>query len=80
MKKRKARASLPSALNSEISRRFLRLDPGSLERLGRYETALWRQAYQVILRRPKKRRSEMAPQTILLGQKFSSITIDIPKD
>jgi hypothetical protein len=36
------------ALNSEISRRFLRLDPGSLERLGRYETALWRQAYQVI--------------------------------
>ena len=36
------------ALNSEISRRFLRLDPGSIERLGRYETALWRQAYQVI--------------------------------
>jgi hypothetical protein len=36
------------ALNSEISRRFLRLDPGSLERLGRYETALWRQVYQVI--------------------------------
>src|SRR5262249_12516355 len=32
----------------EISRRFLRLDPGSLERLGRYEMALWRQAYQVI--------------------------------
>jgi hypothetical protein len=36
------------ALNAAISRRFLRLDPGSVERLGRYETALWRQVYQVI--------------------------------
>src|SRR6516165_9566720 len=36
------------ALDSEISRRFLRLDPKAVERLGRYETALWRQAYQVI--------------------------------
>jgi len=36
------------ALNSDIARRFLRLDPGAVERLGRYETALWRQAYQVI--------------------------------
>jgi hypothetical protein len=36
------------ALNADISRRFLRLDPGSVERLGRYETALWRQVYQVI--------------------------------
>ena len=36
------------ALNSVISNRFLRLDPGSVERLGRYETALWRQVYQVI--------------------------------
>ena len=35
-------------LNSVISNRFLRLDPGSVERLGRYETALWRQVYQVI--------------------------------
>ena len=36
------------ALNADLSRRFLRLDPGSVERLGRYETALWRQVYQVI--------------------------------
>ena len=36
------------ALASDISRRFLRLDPRAVERLGRYETALWRQAYQVI--------------------------------
>ena len=36
------------ALNSDISRRFLRLDPAAVERLGRYETALWRQVYQVI--------------------------------
>jgi hypothetical protein len=36
------------ALNSDISSRFLRLDPGAVGRLGRYETALWRQAYQVI--------------------------------
>ena len=36
------------ALNADISSRFLRLDPGSVERLGRYETALWRQVYQVI--------------------------------
>ena len=35
-------------LNSEIARRFLQLDSG-FERLGRYETALWRQVYQVIL-------------------------------
>jgi hypothetical protein len=36
------------ALNSEIARRFLKLDCQAFERLGRYETALWRQAYQVI--------------------------------
>ena len=36
------------ALNADISKRFLRIDPGSVERVGRYETALWRQAYQVI--------------------------------
>jgi hypothetical protein len=36
------------ALNTDVSRRFLRLDPGPVERLGRYETALWRQVYQVI--------------------------------
>jgi len=35
-------------LYSDISRRFLRLDSGAVERLGRYETALWRQVYQVI--------------------------------
>jgi len=35
-------------LNSEIARRFLQLDCKGFERLGRYETALWRQAYQVI--------------------------------
>jgi hypothetical protein len=35
-------------LNSEIARRFLQLDPKSFERLGRYETALWRQACQAI--------------------------------
>ena len=34
-------------LNSDIARRFLQLDSG-FERLGRYETALWRQVYQVI--------------------------------
>lgn len=37
-----------AALNSDIARRFLRLDSGSFERLRRYETALWRQVYQVI--------------------------------
>ena len=36
-------------LNSEIARRFLQLDSNGFERLGRYETALWRQVYQVIL-------------------------------
>jgi hypothetical protein len=35
-------------LNSEIARRFLQLDSKGFERLGRYETALWRQVYQVI--------------------------------
>jgi len=35
-------------LCSDISRRFLRLHPGAVERLGRYETTLWRQVYQVI--------------------------------
>jgi hypothetical protein len=35
-------------LNSEIARRFLQLDSSGFERLGRYETALWRQVYQVI--------------------------------
>jgi hypothetical protein len=35
-------------LNSEIARRFLQLDCKGFERLGRYETALWRQVYQVI--------------------------------
>ena len=35
-------------LNSEIARRFLQLDCNAFERLGRYETALWRQVYQVI--------------------------------
>jgi hypothetical protein len=35
-------------LNSEIARRFLQLDSNGFERLGRYETTLWRQVYQVI--------------------------------
>jgi hypothetical protein len=35
-------------LNFEIARRFLKLDCKSFDRLRRYETALWRQAYQVI--------------------------------
>ena len=35
-------------LSSEIARRYLQLDCQAFERLGRYETALWRQAYQVI--------------------------------
>jgi hypothetical protein len=35
-------------LNSVIARRFLQLDCKAFERLGRYETALWRQTYQVI--------------------------------
>ncbi len=34
--------------NSEIARRFLQLDSKGFERLGRYETALWRQVYQAI--------------------------------
>jgi hypothetical protein len=71
------------ALNSVISNRFLRLDPGSVERLGRYETALWRQVYQVIFVLDYLRRQNVdlkwLPQTILLGRTFSSITIDIPK-
>ena len=41
-------SQLDLALNADISRRFLQLDPGSVERLGRYETALRRQVYQVI--------------------------------
>ena len=36
------------APGSVLSKRFMRLDPGAVERLGRYETALWRQIYQVI--------------------------------
>jgi hypothetical protein len=35
-------------LNSEVARRFLQLDCTAFERLGRYETALWRQVYQMI--------------------------------
>ena len=35
-------------LNSEIARRFLQLDSNGFERLGRYETSLWRQVYQAI--------------------------------
>jgi hypothetical protein len=35
-------------LNSAITRRFLQLDCKAFERLGRYETALWRQVYQAI--------------------------------
>ena len=35
-------------LNVEIARRFLQLDVKCFQQLGRYETALWRQAYQVI--------------------------------
>jgi hypothetical protein len=35
-------------LNCEIARRFLQLDCHAFERLGRYETALWRQVHQVI--------------------------------
>jgi hypothetical protein len=35
-------------LNSGMSGRFLRIEPEAVERLGRYETALWRQVYQVI--------------------------------
>src|SRR6516225_4674897 len=34
--------------NSEIARRFLQLDSNGFERLGRYETSLWRQVYQAI--------------------------------
>jgi hypothetical protein len=34
-------------LNSEIARRFLQLDCNGFERLPRYETALWRQVYQM---------------------------------
>ena len=36
-------------LNTEIAWRFRKLDGQAFERLGRYETALWRQVYQVIL-------------------------------
>jgi len=33
---------------SVVSKRFMRLDPGAVERLGRYEMTLSRQVYQVI--------------------------------
>jgi hypothetical protein len=47
--KKEESASPPAlALNSVILKRFMQLDSGSLERIGRYETALWRQAYQVM--------------------------------
>ena len=36
------------ACGSIVSKRFMRLDPGAVERLGRYEMTLWRQVYQVI--------------------------------
>jgi hypothetical protein len=35
-------------LNLEIARWFQQLDCQAFERLGRYETALWRQVYQII--------------------------------
>src|SRR5262245_11223240 len=35
-------------LNSENARRFPQLDCQTFERLGRYETALWRQVYLLI--------------------------------
>jgi len=38
----------PLALSSIISKRFTRLDARAVERLSRYETALWRQVHQVI--------------------------------
>jgi hypothetical protein len=41
-------AAQNDTLNSAITRRFLQLDCKAFERLGRYETALWRQVYQVI--------------------------------
>jgi hypothetical protein len=37
-----------NTLNSAITKQFLQLDAKAFERLGRYETALWRQVYQVI--------------------------------
>jgi hypothetical protein len=52
----------PDGENAVMARRFLRLakfDNGALERLNRYETALWRQATQLLvalnfLRRPQR--------------------------
>jgi hypothetical protein len=53
----------PNGENAVMARRFLRLakfDNGAFERLNRYETALWRQATQLLfalnfLRRPQRR-------------------------
>jgi hypothetical protein len=46
-------------LNSEIARRFLLLDCKGFERLGRYETALRRQVYQVIFVLNVRRRQNL---------------------
>ena len=55
--------------NAEMALRFLRLakfDNGAFERLNRYETALWRQAAQLLivlnfLHRPRRRQSRFPP-------------------
>jgi hypothetical protein len=78
-------ASQPDfALSSVISKRFIRLDPGATERLGRYETALWRQVYQVIFVLDYLRRQNLnlkwLPRSSSYNGRLRSIARDFPKD
>jgi hypothetical protein len=69
-------------LNSAIRRRFLQLDCKAFERLGRYETALWRQVYQGDLcaqcTKTTKPRPKLA-SPIIIKHAFSSIRIAFAK-
>ncbi len=70
-------------LDSEIARRFLQLDPKSFERLGRYETALWRQVYQAIFVLDAPTTTKHRPTlafAITIKHAFSSIRVAVAKD
>jgi hypothetical protein len=50
------------ALTSDLAARFLRLDSSVVERLTRYETALWHQVYQLIFVLDYPRRRNLDPK------------------
>jgi len=73
----------PLALSSIISKRFMRLDAGAVERLSRSETALWRQVYQVIFVLDHLRRQNLdlkwPPRPLPSVQRFRPLRSMSPK-